>query len=110
MNKVDELYKIFSNINDWLKFAEAKNAILIGFIGTLIGFALSNISIIPLNLQWPVKYMFIPIEFAALLISLASFFPYFEVHKIFNRKGKRRRIKNIKSNKVNIFYLSLIHI
>lgn len=27
----EQLYKIFNNVNDWLKFAEAKNAMLIAF-------------------------------------------------------------------------------
>lgn len=30
-NQEELLYKIFSNVNDWLKFAEAKNAALIAF-------------------------------------------------------------------------------
>lgn len=29
----EQLYKVFSNVNDWLKFAEAKNAMLIAFNG-----------------------------------------------------------------------------
>jgi len=31
-----ELYQVFSNVNDWLKFAEAKNAMLIAFNGASI--------------------------------------------------------------------------
>lgn len=34
MNK--ELLEAFKNVNDWLKFAEAKNAMLIGFNGVVI--------------------------------------------------------------------------
>lgn len=30
-NQEEQLYKIFSNVNDWLKFAEAKNAALVAF-------------------------------------------------------------------------------
>src|SRR5690606_2097247 len=32
----DQLYKIFGNVNDWLKFAETKNAMIIGFNGASI--------------------------------------------------------------------------
>ena len=32
----EQLYKVFYNVNDWLKFAEAKNAMLIAFNGASI--------------------------------------------------------------------------
>lgn len=32
----NQLYKIFDNVNDWLKFAEAKNAMIIAFNGASI--------------------------------------------------------------------------
>jgi hypothetical protein len=32
----EQLYKVFNNVNDWLKFAEAKNAMLIAFNGASI--------------------------------------------------------------------------
>ena len=35
-NRIDHLYKIFQNVNDWLKFSEAKNAMLIAFNGASI--------------------------------------------------------------------------
>ena len=38
----DKLWKIFVNVNDWLKVAEAKNAMLIGFNGASI-FGISRI-------------------------------------------------------------------
>lgn len=38
----DKLWRIFANVNDWLKVAEAKNAMLIGFNGASI-FGLSRI-------------------------------------------------------------------
>lgn len=36
MNNEDKLLKVFANVNDWLKFAEAKNAMLIAFNGASI--------------------------------------------------------------------------
>ena len=36
MNKEERLFKVFANVNDWLKFAEAKNAMLIAFNGASI--------------------------------------------------------------------------
>ena len=36
MSLEDQLYKIFSNVNDWLKFSEAKNAMIIAFNGASV--------------------------------------------------------------------------
>lgn len=36
MTNIEHLYKVFTNVNDWLKFAEAKNAMLIAFNGASI--------------------------------------------------------------------------
>ena len=36
IDKAEQLYKVFYNVNDWLKFAEAKNAMLIAFNGASI--------------------------------------------------------------------------
>ena len=35
-NITQQLYQVFNNVNDWLKFAEAKNAMLIAFNGASI--------------------------------------------------------------------------
>ncbi|WP_334311390.1 hypothetical protein, partial [Nodularia sphaerocarpa] len=45
MNEVSvKLTAIFHNVNDWLKFAEAKNAILLGFSGTGVSLTISLIT------------------------------------------------------------------
>jgi hypothetical protein len=70
----DKLWKIFANVNDWLKFAEAKNAMLIGFNGASI-FGLSRIMVnCSDNLKW---YLIIVSIFfgASLITSLISFVP-----------------------------------
>lgn len=106
MNKLEELHKIFSNINDWLKFAEAKNAVLIGFISTILGFAFSSLSNLPQDFHAIVKFIFLPTEILALLIPLASFFPPFEFH--FSDKNRNKNNDNKKSNKKNIFYFEYL--
>lgn len=40
----DKLTKIFDIVNDWLKYAEAKNAVLLGFSGSGIAAALTYLS------------------------------------------------------------------
>lgn len=41
----EQLYKIFNNVNDWLKFAEAKNAMIIAFNSASIYGIISTLSI-----------------------------------------------------------------
>lgn len=70
----DKLWKIFANVNDWLKVAEAKNAMLIGFNGASI-FGLSRIMVsCQDNLKW---YLIIVCLFlgCSLITSFISFVP-----------------------------------
>jgi hypothetical protein len=43
MTREDKLYKVFNNVNDWLKFSESKNAMLIAFNGASI-FGISRLA------------------------------------------------------------------
>jgi hypothetical protein len=45
-NLSEKLYVIFQNVNDWLKFAEAKNAALLAFSGTAMTAALAVVATI----------------------------------------------------------------
>jgi len=70
----DKLWKIFSNVNDWLKVAEAKNAMLIGFNGACI-FGLSRIMDNVNGILWG-YFLFACICFGvSVLISLTAFVP-----------------------------------
>lgn len=72
------LKEIFSNVNEWLKFAEAKNAALIALnLGSIFGAATiitQNDTTIP---QWIVYYLYLFIIFNGLgfLVALCSFWP-----------------------------------
>lgn len=89
MNKLDELHKIFSNVNDWLKFAEAKNAVLIGFIGALLIGLLSLLSANNTLVTTLIKFLLFPIEILALIISVLSFLPKLNLIKKKKNKSKR---------------------
>lgn len=70
----DKLWKIFANVNDWLKVAETKNAMLIGFNGASI-FGLSRVmGSIDSGLWW-YFFMVCLIFIASLITSLVSFVP-----------------------------------
>jgi hypothetical protein len=60
MTREDKLFKVFNNVNDWLKFSEAKNAMLIAFNGaSIFGIVkLGNIDIIN-NSSFLKNYLFI---------------------------------------------------
>ena len=96
----EKLLIIFNNVNDWLKFAEAKNAVLIGFIGAaLIGVFSSWTSLNPEH-QLLIKYIFFPIEICALLVSFYSFLPDL---KLFERTSKKKSKKSRKDG-INLYF------
>lgn len=69
--KNELLEKIFSNVNNWLNFAEAKNALLVGFL--VAGFGLHS----HLKEEFPPWCLNICLVLAlsALAFPLLSFFP-----------------------------------
>ncbi|KPQ19161.1 MAG: hypothetical protein HLUCCX10_03505 [Algoriphagus marincola HL-49] len=70
----DKLWKIFANVNDWLKVAEAKNAMLIGFNGACI-FAASRIINFTDSLFWCYLVIGCILLVGSLIISLLTFVP-----------------------------------
>lgn len=70
----DKLWKIFGNVNDWLKVAEAKNAMLIGFNGASI-FGASRIIQSADSLFWWYLVIGSILLGASLIISLVTFVP-----------------------------------
>lgn len=74
-NHEERLYKIFTNINDWLKFAEAKNFGLLTLNAAFV-FGIGQIDFGEKNiLEQVCYYVFIPIASFSFLFSLLSLFP-----------------------------------
>lgn len=91
----EQLQKIFTNVNDWLKFAEAKNFGLLSLNAAIVfGFTQTNFkegSII----EMAGYYVFFPFTILSFLPCLISLFPI--VSKI------ERKTKDKKDKKVKIF-------
>lgn len=83
----DQLKYIFSLVNDWLKFAEAKNAVIIGFAGAATFGVVSNYDKFSVELKiWlPIFFLLI---IASFLNSLLSFMPVLNKHKTQTQKKK----------------------
>lgn len=89
----EQLQKIFTNVNEWLRFAEAKNFGLLSLNAAIVfGFTQTNFkegSII----EMAGYYIFFPFTILSFLPCLISLFPI--VSKI-ERKTKDKKDKNIK--------------
>lgn len=71
----DKLQKLFSNINDWLKFAEAKNLGLLTFVAA-IAFGFTQVNFSNENIIHIAGcYIFLPVSLLSFLSSLISLFP-----------------------------------
>jgi len=58
----DRLVKIFTNVNDWVKFAESKNLMLITFnAASIFGVAKLYDLTYPTDMEWVKSYLFVPI-------------------------------------------------
>ncbi len=74
-NMEDKLKDIFENVNNWLKFAEAKNALIIVLNGTLI-FRISGFySHIQNNVIYFLYFMSILMLLISIVIAIISFIP-----------------------------------
>ena len=101
INEVSEkLITIFQNVNDWLKFAEAKNGILLAFSGT--GFT-AILTVLGSNEGLP-EFLQIGLLFTALFLSFCtfvcslSFLPTTNLERFLNLK------KTINPLKDNFYY------
>lgn len=71
----DRLYKLFNNVNDWLKFAEAKNFGLLALNAAIVfGFSQTNFSEESV-LEKAGLYFFCPFAFISFIVTLISLFP-----------------------------------
>lgn len=75
----DELRYIFENVNNWLKFAEAKNAAVVAFNGAITMGALSLLK--GYSPPLPIWYLWIVVVSVALstICALLSFYPQTEI-------------------------------
>lgn len=93
----EKLMIIFQLVNDWLKFAEAKNAILLAFLGaeiTAIITYISAASSAPRSLQISLLVS-MSFSFVGVTICATSFLPKTDIDKILWLRGKPSR-KNIR--------------
>lgn len=71
----DRLYKIFANVNDWLKFAEAKNLGLLTLTAA-VAFGFTQINLADGNgIKIVGCYIFLPLSLFSFLSALLSLFP-----------------------------------
>ena len=90
-----ELRDIFENTNNWLKYAEAKHVILIGFVGAGL---FSTLNLLEHFCNWNIVlqvwiYFCITLFIISCLISLTSFMPI-----LFPLKNKKQ------TKKINLIY------
>lgn len=102
----DKLYKIFQNVNEWLKYAEAKNAILLAFCGAGIAASLTYLSAAS-NIPKSLHIGFITTAsflcFCSLVCSL-SFLPKTNLEYIVWKRSKPKVNHKLKINDNDNFY------
>jgi hypothetical protein len=86
----DTLKDILSNVNDWLKFAEAKNAALIAFhLGSIFGAATIITQSQPNTIPEAILnylYSFITLSIVGLFFVLFSFWPQTRIENVLSKK------------------------
>jgi hypothetical protein len=104
LNHEEQLYKIFNNVNDWLKFAEAKNFGLLTLNAAII-FGLTQITFSNDSVIKIVAFcVFIPFSILSFIPCLISLFPIVTKIESKNKKGEIRnsmKIVNYLSNKID---------
>lgn len=103
---LEKLIFIFHNVNDWLKFAEAKNAVLLGFSG--VGFTatialLSTAQNLLISLKIGLIVSTCLLVLCALCCSL-SFLPKTNLERILWLKSSPSRRFNSQSDDDNFYY------
>lgn len=84
-----KLFSLFQNVNDWLKFAEAKNAVLLAFAGAGMTATLSvlvSAQNLPNSLRWGLIAATILLCICAFLCTI-SFLPKTNLDKILQNQG-----------------------
>lgn len=90
LNHEEQLYKIFNNVNDWLKFAEAKNFGLLTLNAAII-FGLTQITFSNDSVIKIVTFcVFVPFLILSFIPCLISLFPIVTMIESKNKNGKIR--------------------
>jgi hypothetical protein len=104
LNHEEQLYKIFNNVNDWLKFAEAKNFGLLTLNAAIV-FGLTQITFSNDSVIKIVAFcVFVPFSILSFIPCLISLFPIVTKIASKNKKGEIRnsmKIVNYLSNKID---------
>ena len=95
----NRLNEIFSNVNNWLKFAEAKNGVLLSLNGAALIGVLSYLKDAPKPVLHSLTWALIPSFIIATVILIFSFLPVMDV--FFKRK---RDLKNPNVSNYNLIY------
>ncbi len=88
----DRLIFILQNTNDWLKFAETKNAAIIAFDGAVLGAIMGNYDKISGVLLMFVNALLIPCLFLSLFGSLSSFLPKLSTKFLKKTRSATKRV------------------
>lgn len=99
VNMEDKLKDIFDNTNNWLKYAEAKNGILLALNGTCFFGVLSFFKDAPDYLQGLFIYSTLPTLLVATIILIISFLPI--LNKFF---PKSHDLSKESINNMNLIY------
>lgn len=104
LNYEEQLYKIFNNVNDWLKFAEAKNFGLLTLNAAIV-FGLTQITFSNDSVIKIVAFcVFVPFSILSFIPCLISLFPIVTKIESKNKKGEVRnsmKFINYLSNKID---------
>ncbi len=94
-NHLDKLKDIFANVNDWLKFAEAKNFGLLALIGAIVfGFTQINFEGNQ-DIRTVGYYVLIPFSFLSFVQCLIPLFPILAKIDRKNKKGNETLVKRL---------------
>jgi len=75
MKNEEQLRKMFANINDWLKFAEAKNLGLLTLNAAIVFGVLKADLTVSNTVEWITYYLLVPLAIISFIIGLISVFP-----------------------------------
>lgn len=102
LNHEEQLYKIFNNVNDWLKFAEAKNFGLLT-LNAALAFGLTQITFSDDSVIKIVAFcVFVPFSMLSFIPCLISLFPIVTKIESKNKDGKVRKSMKIINNISNL--------
>lgn len=87
----NRLNEIFANVNSWLKFAEAKNGVLLSLNGAILIGVLSYLKDAPKPVLCSLTWALIPLLTIAILVLSISFLPITDI--FFKRKHDLRKAK-----------------